>query len=105
MAKGIDPLGFSPLKRKPGARTHASTSIAERMLKETGIRITAHQFRHAAAAVILRAEPGNYEYVRRILGHLNVQTTTNFYAGLETFQAGKHFGELVESRLKMTGED
>ncbi len=72
------------------------------MLKETGIRITAHQFRHAAAAVILRAQPGNYEYARRILGHLNVQTTTNFYAGLETFQAGKHFGELIESRLEMT---
>lgn len=90
-----------PAEKKARSSTHASASIAERMLKETGIRITAHQFRHAAAAFILRAHPANYEYVRRILGHLNVQTTIRFYAGLETFQASKHFGELIENRLAM----
>ncbi|QIG47576.1 site-specific integrase [Nordella sp. HKS 07] len=88
-----------PGEQKARNATHASVSIAERMLKETGIRITAHQFRHAAAAVILRANPGNYEFTRRVLGHLNVQTTVRFYAGLESFQASKHFGELIESRL------
>jgi integrase len=78
---------------------HASDTIAKRMLKETGLRITAHQFRHAAAAFILRKHPGNYEYVRRILGHRSVATTTHFYIGLEGFQASEHFGKLVEDRL------
>ena len=37
----------------------------------------------------------NYELVRRVLGHRNLQTTTNFYVGLETASATQRFGELV----------
>jgi integrase len=58
-----------------------------------------HQFRHAAAALILQNHPGNYEMVRRILGHKNVQTTINFYIGLETAEAARMFGEIVSARL------
>ena len=64
-----------------------SSQITKRIQTATGLRVTVHQFRHAAAALILRAKPGNYEYVRRILGHRNLQTTINFYVGLETAQA------------------
>jgi integrase len=63
-----------------------------------------HQFRHAAAALILRAKPGNYEYVRRILGHRNLQTTINFYVGLETTQATQEFGEIVRRELRFDPE-
>jgi integrase len=65
-----------------------------------GKRITAHQFRHAAAATILKQRPGEYEFVRRILGHRNVQTTMRFYTGLEAFRAGEHFGHLIEERIQ-----
>jgi integrase len=54
-----------------------------------------HQFRHAAAAIWLQHKPGDYETVRRILGHRNIQTTINFYCGLETLQANRDFGNLV----------
>jgi integrase len=73
------------------------------MEKETGMRITAHQFRHAAAALILREQPGHYEFVRRVLGHLSQQTSIRFYIGLEGYQASEHFGRLVENRLKPPG--
>jgi hypothetical protein len=72
-----------------------SDQITKRIEKELGFRITAHQFRHAAAAIILKNEPGNYELVRRILGHRNVQTTINFYVGLETMESSKQFGEMI----------
>ena len=72
-----------------------SDQITKRINKELGFRITAHQFRHAAAAIILKNQPGNYELVRRILGHQNVQTTINFYVGLETMESSKQFGELI----------
>jgi integrase len=79
---------------------HASTAIAARVEREVGLRVTAHQFRHAAAATILKQRPGDYEFVRRILGHRNVQTTMKFYTGLEAFRAGEHFGRLVEERIQ-----
>jgi integrase len=94
-----------PGEAKARSARHASDSIAKRIEKEIGMRITAHQFRHAAAALILKEHPGNYEYVRRILGHLNVQTTIRFYIGLEGFQAGEHFGRLIEDRLKNEKEN
>ena len=79
--------------------SHASAAIAERVEREVGLRVTAHQFRHAAAATILKQRPGEYEFVRRILGHRNVQTTLKFYTGLEAFHAGEHFGKLIEERI------
>jgi integrase len=72
-----------------------SDQITERVEKATGLFITVHQFRHAAAAIWLQYKPGDYERVRRILGHKRLQTTINFYCGLETLQANRDFGDLV----------
>jgi integrase len=72
-----------------------SGQITERVEKATGLFITVHQFRHAAAAIWLQYKPGDYETVRRILGHKRLQTTINFYCGLETLQANRDFGDLV----------
>jgi len=58
--------------------------ITGRIQKATGLRITIHQFRHAAAAIYLKHHPGDYETVRRFLGHKSQKPTTNFYCGLET---------------------
>ena len=76
-----------------------SGQITKRVLKLTGLPITAHQFRHAAAAIILQRHPGNYELVRLILGHRSVQTTMRCYIGLKEIHASKIFGELIWERL------
>jgi integrase len=78
--------------------------ITERIQKATGLRITIHQFRHAAAAIYLRARPGDYETVRRVLGHRNIRTTIRFYCALETIHATKLFGEIVRQHLKFTAD-
>ncbi len=72
-----------------------SEQISERLWKELELKITPHQFRHAAAYIMLKADPGNYELVRRVLGHRNIETTRNFYIGLETLEATRLFGEMV----------
>jgi integrase len=72
-----------------------SDQITKRIDKELGFRVTAHQFRHAAAAIILKDQPGNYELVRRVLGHRNIQTTIGFYVGLETMDASRQFGDMI----------
>jgi integrase len=78
-----------------------STQIVERIEKSAGLRITVHQFRHAAGALILKHRPGEYELVRRILGHKSVQTTKNFYLSLETTQASEIFTDIVRNRLDL----
>ena len=77
-----------------------SSQITKRIKAATGLRVTVHQFRHAAAALILKAKPGNYEYVRRILAHRNIQTTIKFYVGLETAQATQEFGEIIRREMR-----
>ena len=58
-----------------------------------------HQFRHAAGALILKHRPGEYELVRRILGHKSIETTLRFYLALETTQASEIFTDIVRNKL------
>ena len=90
-----DPWLFPGPTRNHKRLATLSSQITKLIQKAIGLRITVHQFRHAAAALILKAKPGNYEYVKRILGHRNIQTTINFYVGLETTQATQEFGEMI----------
>ena len=77
-----------------------SKQITERIQKAVGLRITPHQFRHAAAAIYIKHHPGDYETVRRVLGHRDIQTTIRFYCGLETMQATEEFGKLIRKQIK-----
>jgi integrase len=81
-----------------------SKQITERIQKFVGLRITVHQFRHAAAAIYLKHHPGDYETVRRVLGHRSLTTTIKFYCGLETIAASEHFGRLIRERIEFDDE-
>lgn len=76
-----------------------SQQVTERVYEATGVRLTAHQFRHAAAAIFLKHRPGEYELVRRLLGHRSIKTTMSFYAGLKTIQATRIFGDVIEREM------
>jgi integrase len=76
-----------------------SGQITKRIYQATGLRMTVHQFRHAAGALILQHRPGEYELVRRLLGHRSVQTTVRAYVGLENIQASKIFGQIVKEHV------
>jgi integrase len=79
--------------------------ITERIHKATGLRITIHQFRHAAAAIYLKHHPGDYETVRRFLGHKSLKTTTNFYCGLETIQASREFSKIIRQHRRFVDDE
>jgi integrase len=87
---------FPGVAGEPKTANMFSTQITERIQKATGVRMTVHQFRHACAAIYLKHRPGEYETVKRLLGHLNIQTTINFYCGLETTQANEAFGKIIK---------
>jgi hypothetical protein len=90
---------------KPKSAGEFSNQITRRITKATGLRITVHQFRHAAAAIYLKYHPGEYETVRRVLGHTSIQTTINFYCGLQTTEATRQFAGVVREQLKFKPED
>jgi integrase len=77
-----------------------SKQITVRIQKATGLRITVHQFRHAAAAIYLKHRPGDYETVRRVLGHRDIGTTVRYYCGLETIEATEQFGKLIRQQIE-----
>ena len=81
-----------------------SGQVTERIEKATGLFITVHQFRHAAAAIWLRHRPGDYETVRRMLGHRNLKTTIEFYCDFKTTLANVMFGDVVRKLLKFEPE-
>ena len=81
-----------------------SKQITERIQKTVGLRITAHQFRHAAAAIYLKHHPGKYERVQLMLGHRSIRTTIKFYCGLETIAATEEFGKLIREHIEFDDE-
>jgi site-specific recombinase XerC len=70
------------------------------LARRAGIVLTPHQFRHVSARVMLDAAPGSFEIVKQLLGHKNIKTTTNFYAGIDSRRAGRHQQRLIERVLE-----
>jgi integrase len=60
-----------------------------------GFTVNPHLFRHIAAHMYLLRNPGGYEVMRRVLGHKRMETTSKFYAGLESLAAARHFDEEI----------
>ncbi len=95
---------FPGMTGEPKTASMFSGQITGRIEVAIGLRLTVHQFRHAAAAIYLRHNPGAYETVKRLLGHRNIQTTINFYCGLETTQANQEFGKIIREKIKFEDE-
>lgn len=89
----------------PGQKHAAKTQgllgeqISKTVFKYTGMTFNPHLFRHAGGKLFLDIRPGEYEVVRRVLGHKSIDTTTKFYAGAETRSAGQHFASTIAQRL------
>lgn len=82
-----------------GARKQSSDlskQLAGFVRREIGVTIHAHLMRHLAAHLYLLANPGDYETVRRLLGHKNIETTIRFYEGLLTDDAFARYDGLIE---------
>jgi integrase len=80
---------------RPRTQAAITVAIEKTVLRLLGVKLTPHQFRHLFAKIHLDANPGAYEVVRQALGHKNMKTTTNFYAGIDTRRAGRAHAELI----------
>ena len=83
---------------KPGA--HKSLDQFTRQFKGTiwrwtGLTMNLHLMRHFGAMLYLEENPGNYEVVRRVLGHRRLETTVNSYVGMEMAATVRHFDTVI----------
>jgi integrase len=83
----------------PKSQAMVAILIKTYLSKRAGIVMTPHQFRHLGAKIMLDDQPGAHELVRQFLGHKNLKTTTDFYAGLNTRRAGLHHQRLIEAAI------
>jgi integrase len=85
-----------------GSRKDQSTLahlISRHLKKRESILLSPHQFRHVSAKVMLNHSPGNFEGVRQLLGHSSVETTSAFYAGIDSRRAARHHQRLIDEIL------
>jgi integrase len=83
-----------------GARSVARL-IAFYAKSRAGIVLSAHQFRHLSAKILLDSQPGGFETVRQILGHKSAQTTVNAYAGIDSRRAARHHQHLIDKAIAL----
>ena len=90
-----NPFLFPGRNGKPKDSSALRNQIENTLWNEAGIRLTPHQFRHAAAKILLDAKPGHYEVVRKVLGHKSLSTTYSHYAGAETQAAISLYDDVI----------
>jgi integrase len=88
----------------PGAKpgTHKTeeglrSAIEKALAVHTGMDIHPQLFRHIAAWLILRQNPGNHGMVQRLLGHASLATTLKYYSALEAAIAVERYDALIVS--------
>ena len=72
-----------------------SRAITQFILRETGLRMNVHLFRHLAVKLYMAANPGDIETARLLLGHTSTATTTKAYAEGNNAAAFKRFDAML----------
>ena len=75
---------------------HVGEDMSKLIWSRTGLEMHPHLFRHLAAKLHLEAHPGDYETVRRLLGHKKMDTTVGFYAPLSTKAAFASYAKVLD---------
>jgi integrase len=89
----------------PKHDTALRRNITDTVYKEIGLRMNPHLFRHVCALLFLKVNPGQYESVRQLLGHKNIQTTIEFYASFEQNEAMGRYGQVIDTLREPSGPE
>jgi len=99
LAEAGNPFLFPGRGQRGRGAQDLAIGLTKLVEREIGVEFNLHLMRHFAVLLYLRAHPGQYEVVRRILGHRKVETTKTFYAGLEgAAAAGLHQAVVCDER-------
>jgi integrase len=97
-----NPYLFPGSAEGPRSQNALSAGLSQMIWREVGVRVHPHLLRHYAAWLHLQSHPGDYETVRRVLGHRSIETTVSTYCGLEAPAAARRFDAVVLQERKAT---
>jgi integrase len=100
----LNPYLFPNKSTGHKAQETLSQQIKETVKKYTGLDLTGHQFRHLGGKFFLEENPGQYEFVRQLLGHKHIKTTTAFYTGMNTVEATRVFDDVILKKRQRLSE-
>jgi integrase len=72
-----------------------STDIGDFILREIGIKMNVHLFRHLAVKLHLDAHPEDVETARRLLGHKSLSTTLSAYADMKGASCFRRYDAMI----------
>lgn len=85
---------FPGQKAGPRSKNAMSEAII-RTMKNAGLTMNSHLFRHVLAKIVVERDPGAYLAVSQTLGHSRMNTTLQHYLGTESKAAGKHLDSIL----------
>jgi site-specific recombinase XerC len=91
---------FISLNGREKKANEIGTQLPKFIKKYTGLIMNVHLFRHFAAYLYLKSNPGQYETVRQLLGHTDIKTTYRFYTKLEQEDAFRHYDDILDNFRK-----
>lgn len=91
---------FISLNGREKTANEMGAQLPKFIKKHTGLVMNVHLFRHFAAYLYLKANPGHYEPVRQLLGHKDIKTTYRFYTKLEQEEAFRQYDNIVDKLRK-----
>jgi integrase len=87
---------FISLNGREKTANEMGAQLPKFIKKHTGLVMNVHLFRHFAAYLYLKANPGHYEPVRQLLGHKDIKTTYRFYTKLEQEEAFRQYDNIID---------
>jgi integrase len=95
LVRGADDGALFPGRKGAKSKNLLGQQIQKAIRTQTGLVMHTHLFRHLAGKLSLMVDPGNFEQVRRLLGHRSIDTATMFYTGFATDAAARRYHEQV----------
>ena len=74
---------------EPLCEDQVSREIQDTVFDNTGLKLTAHAFRHLVGMLHLKEHPGELEVLRRFYNHRSIEVTTNNYVGFDATAAAR----------------
>lgn len=85
---------------KPFQTGYLGARIAQATTKATGVRVSPHLFRDAAATTLARSSPESAKLIKPILSHRCFETAERHYIHAGSIDAGRTYAAIIRDRRK-----
>lgn len=82
-------------KGKPFTTGYLGARIALATTEATGVRVSPHLFRDAAATTLARSSPASAKLIKPILAHTSFETAERHYIHAGSIEAGRDYASLI----------